>query len=345
MQGKPLLVVSNLKTHFATEMGDVTAVDGVSFHIEEGEILGVVGESGCGKSVTAESILRLHDEKFNTTYEGEIILKGENLLNYPKNKMEDIRGNEISMVFQDPMSSLNPVFTIGNQMMEAILLHQNLSKKQAYDKAIELLSLTGIPSPESRINEYPHELSGGMQQRVMIAIGLACQPDLLIADEPTTALDVTIQAQILDLILELNKELKMGVIFITHDLGVVAEICNRVIVMYLGQIVEEADTETLFEQPLHPYSSGLLQSVPSMEGDRTQKLHVIDGNVPSLDSVPKGCRFASRCPFADELCLEKMPELKPFKNGSKVRCWHTEKILNEGEREDASTDERTNTHS
>lgn len=339
MQEKPLLEIVNLKTHFKTETGYVTAVDGISFHVEEGEILGVVGESGCGKSVTSESILRLHDEKFSAKYEGEINFKGENLLKLPKAKMQTVRGNEIAMIFQDSMSSLNPVYTVGNQIIEAILLHQNITKKEAYEKAIELLKLVGIPSPESRVNEYPHELSGGMQQRVMIAIGLACQPELLIADEPTTALDVTIQAQILELMLQLNKDLKMGVIFITHDLGVVAEICDRVVVMYLGQIVEEADTEDLFEQPLHPYTAGLLKSIPPMDGDRTKDLHVIKGNVPSLDSVPTGCRFASRCPFADELCLEKMPELETYGKGTqKVRCWHAEKILNEGKRDYVSTD-------
>lgn len=338
MQKEPLLEVVNLKTHFGSETGYVTAVDGISFHIEEGEVLGVVGESGCGKSVTAESILRLHDEEFNTVYEGEIKLKGEDLFRLPLSKMQSIRGNEISMIFQDPMSSLNPVYTVGNQLMEAILLHQKIGKKKAYDKALELLELTGIPSPKIRMTKYPHELSGGMQQRVMIAIGLACQPALLIADEPTTALDVTIQAQILDLMLRLNEELNMGVIFITHDLGVVAEICDRVVVMYLGQIVEEADTETLFEQPAHPYTSGLLQSIPRMTGDRTKELHMIEGSVPSLNDVPTGCRFASRCPFADELCLEKMPELRPLNEHSMVRCWHAEKILHEGGKEHVSTD-------
>jgi oligopeptide/dipeptide ABC transporter ATP-binding protein len=340
MQAETLLEVANLKTHFGSDTGFVTAVDGISFHVEEGEILGVVGESGCGKSVTAESILRLHDEKFNTKYEGEIKYRGENLLKLPMSKMEKIRGNEISMIFQDPMSSLNPVYTIGNQITEAILLHQDISKKEAYNKAIELLKLVGIPAPEKRITEYPHELSGGMQQRVMIAVGLACQPSLLIADEPTTALDVTIQAQILDIILRLNKELRTGVIFITHDLGVVAEICDRVAVMYLGQIVEEARTIDLFEQPLHPYTTGLLESIPKMDGDRSKKLNVVKGSVPSLDSVPKGCRFATRCPFADELCLNEMPELRPFEGeeGSKVRCWHTEKILNERKKQHVPTD-------
>lgn len=334
----PLLKVNELKTHFQTETGRVSAVDGISFKVNKGEILGVVGESGCGKSVTAESILRLHDEEFNATYEGEIAFKGTDLLKIPISKMQQIRGNEISMIFQDPMSSLNPVYTIGNQLMETILLHQDVSKKEAKTRAIELLKLTGIPAPEKRIHEYPHELSGGMQQRVMIAVGLACKPELLIADEPTTALDVTIQAQILDLMIELNEELSMGVIFITHDLGVVAEICDRVIVMYLGQVVEESDTVSLFEKPLHPYTSGLLKSIPKLEGERQSDLYTVKGSVPSLDSVPKGCRFASRCPYADELCLEKMPELKEYGSSGKVRCWHTEKILKEEERDYARTE-------
>lgn len=325
-----ILEVKELKTHFNTERGRVTAVDGISFHVDEGEILGVVGESGCGKSVTAQSILRLFDEKYLVQYEGEIYLKKSPLLKLSIPKMQSIRGNEVSMVFQDPLSSLNPVFTIGYQLAESILLHQNVSKERAYELAVDMLRLTGIPSPEKRVKEYPHQLSGGMRQRVMIAIALACKPKLLIADEPTTALDVTIQAQILDLILELNKELGMAVLFITHDLGVVAEICTRVVVMYLGQIVEEADVVSLFEQPLHPYTIGLMKSVPQMDSDRTKKLNVIGGTVPSLDAVPKGCRFAPRCAYADDLCREKVPDLRQYNGEKKVRCWHYEKVsLNE----------------
>ena len=331
MEKQPLLEVKDLKTHFYTERGRVTAVDGVNFHVNEGEILGVVGESGCGKSVMSQSIMRLFDEKYTAKYEGEICFKGENLLNYSTSRMQKLRGNDISMIFQDPLSSLNPVYTIGDQIRESILLHQKVSKKEAYEKAIEMLRLTGIPSPEKRIDEYPHQLSGGMQQRAMIAMALSCQPKLLIADEPTTALDVTIQAQILDLIMQLNQQLGMGVIFITHDLGVVAEICSRVMVMYLGQIVEEADTDSLFSNPLHPYTRGLLKSIPQLEGDRSQMLHVIEGTVPSLSNVPVGCRFASRCPYADELCREHTPELRVHKGTQKVRCWHYEKIdLEEG---------------
>lgn len=325
MTKQSLIEVNELRTHFQTERGQLTAVDGVSFHVEEGEILGVVGESGCGKSVTFQSIMRLLDEK-NTTYEGEVNFQGEDLNKLTKSKMQKIRGNDISMIFQDPLSSLNPVYTIGYQITESIILHQKLSKKKAYEKALEMLRLTGIPAPEKRINEYPHQLSGGMQQRVMIAIALACQPKLLIADEPTTALDVTIQAQILELIKQLNEELQMSVIFITHDLGVVAELCDRVVVMYLGQIVEEAGVERLFSNPLHPYTKGLMKSVPKMDGDRTQKLHTIEGTVPSLENVPSGCRFVTRCPFADELCRSKVPELRKIDDDQSVRCWHAEKI-------------------
>ncbi|MBZ9534784.1 ABC transporter ATP-binding protein [Cytobacillus oceanisediminis] len=332
MSSDTLLDVKDLKTHFFTERGKVTAIDGVSFQINKGEIVGVVGESGCGKSVTSQSVLRLFDEKHLVKYEGEILFEGEtDLLKLSKKKMQMIRGNDISMIFQDPLSSLNPVLTIGFQIAEAIMLHQDVTKKEAYERAIEMLKLTGIPSPEKRVNDYPHNLSGGMRQRVMIAMTLACQPKLLIADEPTTALDVTIQAQILDLISELNQKLEMGVMFITHDLGVVAELCHRVVVMYLGQIVEEASVESLFESPLHPYTKGLIKSIPQMEGDRSQKLHVIEGTVPSLDSIPIGCRFAPRCPFADSVCLEKAPDLTETSSNQKVRCWHFEKIAQEEE--------------
>lgn len=326
MPKQNLLDVKNLKTHFQTERGRVTAVDGVSFHVKEGEILGIVGESGCGKSVTAQSLMRLLDEKDTTTYEGEIIFQGTQLLNLSKAKMDKIRGKDIAMIFQDPISSLNPVHTIGNQITEAILLHQNVTKKEAITIAKDMLILTGIPSPEKRINEYPHELSGGMQQRVMIAIALSCQPKLLIADEPTTALDVTIQAQILDLIARTNKEFQMGVIFITHDLGVVAELCTRVVVMYLGQIIEEAEVKNIFDNPKHPYTKGLMKSIPQLDGDRNSKLYTIEGTVPSLENVPKGCRFASRCQFATDLCLNKVPKLEVKKDGGKVRCFHADKI-------------------
>lgn len=331
MVDQPLLQIKELRTHFHTERGRVTAVDGITLHVEEGEILGVVGESGCGKSVTSQSILRLFDEKRTVQYEGDIQFKGKSLFKMSNSNLQKIRGNDISMIFQDPLSSLNPVYTIGYQITESIILHQKLPKQKAYEKAVEMLRLTGIPAPEKRVNEFPHELSGGMRQRAMIAMALACQPELLIADEPTTALDVTIQAQILDLIIRLNQEMNMSVIFITHDLGVIAEICTRVVVMYLGQIVEEGDIEKLFSNPLHPYTKGLMKSIPQMDGDRSQILHVIEGTVPSLHDVPNGCRFASRCPFADDLCRAEMPELKIDKTGQKVRCWHYEKIVEKGE--------------
>ncbi|MGM8366129.1 ABC transporter ATP-binding protein [Virgibacillus sp. W0181] len=322
-----LLEVKELKTHFNTDRGRATAIDGITFRIEEGEILGVVGESGCGKSVTAQSILRLFDEKYTAQYEGDVILRGQSLFEFTVSEMEKIRGNEISMIFQDPLSSLNPVFTIGNQLSEAILLHQGFSKKEAYQKAVDLLRMTGIPSPEKRVNEYPHQLSGGMRQRVMISMALACKPKLLIADEPTTALDVTIQAQILDLMLDLNKDLGMAVLFITHDLGVVAEICTRVVVMYLGQIVEEADVADLFNTPLHPYTKGLLKSIPQLDGDRSERLNVIGGTVPSIGEIPGGCRFAARCSFATAICRETVPELRTYEGNHRARCWHYEEIM------------------
>jgi len=235
------------------------------------------------------------------------------------------------MIFQDPLSSLNPVFTIGNQIAEAILIHKNISKREAYARVLELLRLTGIPAPEKRIHEYPHELSGGMRQRVMIAMALACESKVMIADEPTTALDVTIQAQIMSMIVELNQKLDMGVILITHDLGVVAEVCTRVVVMYLGQVVEEADVKSLFTRPLHPYTQGLMKSIPQLDCDRSKPLHVIEGTVPSLHHIPEGCRFAPRCPFADDLCRSKMPPLEQYGSGQKARCWHAETISEKGE--------------
>ncbi|MFC0416455.1 ABC transporter ATP-binding protein [Cytobacillus solani] len=325
-----LLEVKNLKTHFNTERGRVTAVDGVFFTVYAGETVGVVGESGCGKSVTAESILRLLDEK-STEYEGEILYKGKNLLTSTINDMQSVRGNDISMIFQDPMSSLNPVYTVGNQIVESIMLHQNVNKKEAYEKATEMLRLTGIPSPEKRIHEYPHELSGGMRQRVMIAMALSCQPKLLIADEPTTALDVTTQSQILDLINELKVKFNMGTVMITHDLGVVAEVCTKVVVMYLGQVIEESDVRSLFSSPYHPYTDGLLKSIPQLTGDRSKKLHVIEGKVPTLHQIPKGCRFAPRCAFANEKCHDEMPELVQADTSRKVRCWHYKEIFQVGE--------------
>lgn len=325
-----ILEVKGLTTTFKTERGLMKAVDGMSFHVDKGEILGVVGESGCGKSVTSQSILRLYDEKYTAKYEGEVILDGEDIMKLPLKDMQKKRGSEISMVFQDALSSLNPVFTVGNQIMEPLMIHQKMKKEEARNRAVEMLRLVGIPAPESRVDQYPHELSGGMRQRVMIAIALACQPKLLIADEPTTALDVTIQAQIMDLILDLNRKLNMGVILITHDLAVVAETCNRVIVMYLGQTVEEADVNDLFDNPMHPYTKGLIHSIPQIDGNRNERLYMIKGMVPLLSQIPKGCRFAPRCQYATEKCREEMPELYSVSDTQKVRCWYAGEQKEEG---------------
>ncbi|GAB1155113.1 ABC transporter ATP-binding protein [Paenibacillus illinoisensis] len=321
MEKKPLLEVKDLKVSISTEKGTICPVDGVSFHVLAGETLGIVGESGCGKSVTAESILRLFDEDF-VTYEGEVLYEGSNLLSLSKRQMEQIRGNDLSMIFQDPMSSLNPVQTIGKQIAESLKLHQGMKGKQARKAAVDLLRMTGIPSPEKRVDEHPHEISGGMRQRVMIAMALACNPKLLIADEPTTALDVTIQAQILELISSLQSETGLGVILITHDLGVVAETCSRVAVMYLGQVVEEAAVDDLFFEPLHPYTSGLMKSIPRLDGEQHSKLHVIEGTVPGLHQIPAGCRFAPRCAFADEQCQRSAPPLRRMDDKHSVRCWY-----------------------
>ncbi|WP_349828094.1 ABC transporter ATP-binding protein [Brevibacterium litoralis] len=321
----PVLRVEGLRTGFTTETGAVTAVDGVSFSVAPGQVLGVVGESGCGKSVTVESIMRLPDEK-HTHYEGEVHFDGKNLLDLSEKEMQEYRGGKIGMIFQDPMSSLNPVYPVGDQIVEGILRHMGLDKKAAKARAIEMLRLTGIPSPEKRFKEYPHQLSGGMRQRVVIAMALACRPRLLIADEPTTALDVTTQAQILDLVEDLCREFDTGTIFITHDLGVVAEICDRVVVMYLGQVIEETNVQSLFDDPKHPYTLGLIRSTPDMEADRSQELHIIPGRVPTLANVPTGCRFADRCALATDHCRETAPELREIAPGHTVRCHRAEDI-------------------
>ncbi|HLR11905.1 MAG TPA: ABC transporter ATP-binding protein [Sporosarcina sp.] len=314
-----VLEVRNLRTSFQTEEGEVKAVDGVSFTLPKGKTLGIVGESGSGKSITALSILQLLASN-GKIKDGEILFKGENLVNYTQERMRTIRGNSISMIFQEPMTSLNPVFTVGQQISEALIKHQKMTKKQAMARSVDLLKLVGIPSPESRVKNYPHELSGGMRQRVMIAMALSCDPEMLIADEPTTALDVTIQAQILDLIKELQHRLGMSVMFITHDLGVVAETCDYVAVMYAGQVVEYADVYTLFANPKHPYTIGLLNSLPRHDLDQG-KLEPIRGNVPSIRDMPKGCRFAPRCPAATDLCRAKLPELEKDANDNDIRCW------------------------
>ena len=305
-----ILEVQDLSTSFKTERGWLKAIDGVSFDVYSGEMLGIVGESGCGKSVTSQSILRLYEEKNTTKYSGTVSFDGQNLFDLLEKEMQKIRGQEISMVFQDALSSLNPVFTVGNQIMESLRIHQDMGKKEAKEKAIDLLDQVGIPDPQRRFYQYPFELSGGMRQRVMIAVALACGPRILIADEPTTALDVTIQAQIMDLIVDMNRKLQMGVMLITHDLAVVAETCQRVIVMYLGQIVEEGSVEDIFDRPIHPYTRGLMASVPRLDTGRSERLYQIKGTVPLLSQIPEGCRFAPRCPYATEECSRKCRSLR-----------------------------------
>jgi oligopeptide/dipeptide ABC transporter ATP-binding protein len=320
---KPLLEVKGLKTYFYTEDGVVRAVDGVSFEVYPGEVLGLVGESGCGKSVTSLSIMRLIS-KPGRIDEGEILLDGQDLLKLPEDEMIKVRGNRISMIFQQPQTALNPVFKVGDQLAEVLDVHQDLGKEAGWKRAVALLKMVGVPDPERRAEAYPHELSGGMAQRVMIAMALACVPELLIADEPTTALDVTIQAQILDLMRDLRREMGTSVILITHDLGVVAEMAERVAVMYAGEIVEQTDVNTLFDQPLHPYTQGLIGSIPIL-GEIKDKLDVIPGSVPNLVNLPPGCRFAPRCQarfkYACTICAEIKPELVEVKPDHFVRCW------------------------
>jgi len=315
-----LLEVKNLKTYFYQPEGGARAVDGVSFHVNKGESLGIVGESGCGKSVTSLSIIRLVPAPPGKIVSGEIVFNDSDLLKKQESEMRRIRGGRISMIFQEPMTCLNPVFSIGDQIGEIYQIHQKMSRKKALFQALEMLKLVGIPLPERRIKEYPHQLSGGMRQRIMIAIALACNPSLLIADEPTTALDVTIQAQILTLMKNLKERLGMSIIFITHDLGVIAEMAQRVIVMYAGEIVEEALSETLFNKPLHPYTISLLKSVPTID-DQQKKLFVIPGNVPDPLSFPDGCRFHNRCYAVFKKCKTQDPPLLSIRGEHKVRCW------------------------
>ncbi|PKR77866.1 peptide ABC transporter ATP-binding protein [Halalkalibacillus sediminis] len=319
---EPLLEIKDLQVRFKSDEGSVTPVNGVSFNVKEGETVAVVGESGCGKSLTSLSILGLIPPPGEIS-DGSIHFQGKDLASLNKKQMRKLRGNEISMIFQEPMTSLNPVFTIGNQMLEVIKLHQNLEKKQATKKAVEMLDLVGIPDPEKVIKRFPHQLSGGMRQRVMIAIALSCNPKLLIADEPTTALDVTIQAQILNLMKNLKDKFNTGVVLITHDLGVVAEVADRVVVMYGGEVVEEATVHELFEDPVHPYTRGLLSSVPKMTG-AVEELGAIKGSVPNPSSMPKGCKFHPRCPLATDLCVEEHPKLEETTPNHFKRCFHTE---------------------
>lgn len=316
-----LVHVKNLRTCFRTEDGLLTAVDGVSYHIDQGETLGLVGESGCGKSVSALSLMRLIQPP-GYIAEGELLFCGQDLLGMSLAEMQQIRGNRISMVFQEPMTSLNPVYTIGDQISEPVFLHRGVGRQEAMDTAIEMLRLVGIPNPEKRVRDYPHQLSGGMRQRAMIAMALACRPQLLIADEPTTALDVTIQAQILELMKKLKAETGTSILLITHDLAVVAEMCDRVAVMYAGQMVEVADAVSLFDNPMHPYTRGLLASIPRLDQTR-ERLHAIPGVVPNPIKFPSGCRFHPRCPQATERCLVVNPPLRHIE-GRQVACWAVE---------------------
>lgn len=317
---KELLKVNRLKTSFKTLEGKVVAVDDVSFNVQEGKILGIVGESGCGKSVTSMSIMRLLDESVSKIEDGEIIFDGIDILKLSEKEMRSIRGNKLAMIFQEPMTSLNPVFTIGDQIGEAIKIHQKIKGKENKKRSIDMLKLVGIPMPEKIIKEYPHQLSGGMRQRVMIAMALSCNPKLIIADEPTTALDVTIQAQVLELMKKLSIDLKTSIMLITHDLGVIAEMADDVIVMYAGKIVEECSVNDIFENPKHPYTKGLLYS-RTENVNKGEKLHNINGMVPNLKDMPTGCSFNPRCEKCMDICREKMPELINIEKGHKVRCW------------------------
>jgi len=316
-----LLRVKDLRTYFYTDDGVVKAVDGVDYTIRKGETLGMVGESGCGKSVSALSVLRLIQEPPGKIVGGEIWFKGQDLFKKSPEEMRKIRGNDISMIFQEPMTSLNPVYTIGVQISEAIVLHQKLDKEKALKKTVEMLKLVGIPSPETRVHEYPHELSGGQRQRVMIAMALSCNPYLLIADEPTTALDVTIQAQILELMKKLKDEIGMSILMITHDLGVIAEVSDNVVVVYAGKAVEYADVVSIFKNPRHPYTMALQNSIPRLTDKPGKKLEVIQGGIPDPLALPSGCKFHPRCKFAIDFCKKEEPELEKIEDDHVVRCW------------------------
>jgi len=321
-----LLELDQVRTWFFTDAGIVPSVDGVSYKVRRGETLGVVGESGCGKSVTALSIMGLVPSPPGRIVSGAINFDGTDLTKLSSRELRAIRGNRIGMIFQEPMTSLNPVYTVGNQIMEAIQLHLKLPHKEARERTIDILAKVGIPSPEVRIDEYPHQLSGGMKQRVMIAMALVCNPALLVADEPTTALDVTIQAQILDLLNELKEEFGMSILMITHDLGVVAEVSDSVVVMYAGRVVEYADVVTLFDKPSHPYTLGLFKSLPDLDAERGERLPTIEGMVPSPLQFPSGCRFRTRCPYATERCSNEVPESRELEPGHIVACHYAEEV-------------------
>ena len=332
MADETILQIEDLQTHFFTAVGTIRAVDGVSYSLKAGETLGVVGESGCGKSVTALSVLRLVANPPGRIVGGAIRFQGRNLLEVSDAEMERIRGNEISMIFQEPMTSLNPLYTVGKQIAEAVALHQGLNRRDAWDRAVDMLKRVYIPEPDRRAHAYPHQLSGGMRQRVMIAMALSCNPKVLIADEPTTALDVTIQAQILELMRELQETFGTAIVLITHDMGVVAENADRVVVMYAGRKVEEADAARLFDHPGHPYTRGLLGSIPHLDtaarsGARRPRLNEIKGMVPSLFRLPQGCTFAPRCGLASDQCRQVVPPLEEQRPGHWIACWHADKSL------------------
>ncbi|SDJ10781.1 ABC transporter ATP-binding protein [Salimicrobium halophilum] len=325
-----ILEVRDLKTHFHTNDGVVKAVDGVDLHVEKGEILAIVGESGCGKSVTSQSIMRLIGAKSSEKVSGEILYHGEDLLSKTEKEMRQIRGKDMSMVFQDPMTSLNPAYKVGTQIAEMPIIHEKKDKKSSWKRAIDMLTKVGIPSPEKRASQYPHQFSGGMRQRGVVAMSLACDPDLIIADEPTTALDVTIQAQVLDLLRKLRDDTGTAIMMITHDLGVVAELCDRVAVMYAGKIVEEGTVADIFDNPQHPYTQGLIHSLPK-PGSR-ERLKPIEGQPPNLHNLPEGCRFQDRCPFVMDVCREKQPELVPAdKQDHQAACWLMGEEENDGD--------------
>ena len=322
MDQDPILQVKNLSTAFDTEAGRITVLDGVSFDIQKGQTLGIVGESGCGKSVTSLSIMRLLPKPAGHIVSGEILYDGKDLAKIPAVDMHTIRGKKIAMIFQEPMTALNPVHKVGSQLGESYRLHfPSMSEDDIERESIKMLDLVGIPDAKRRLNEYPHQLSGGIRQRVMIAIALACKPDILIADEPTTALDVTIQAQILKLIKDMQQEFGMAVMFITHDLGVIAEICDDVVVMYAGHVVEEGKVKEIFKDPKHPYTKGLLESIPRLYDERKSILPIIEGMVPDLFNLPPGCRFDNRCPYVEARCSERVPDLEDLGNGRLSKCW------------------------
>lgn len=318
---KVLLEMKDVHIGFPSRHGVLPAVDGVSLKIYEGEVVGVVGESGSGKSVLSQSILRLLEHDSEVEYSGEMLFQGKDLFKLSLEEMRKIRGNDISVIFQNPLTSLSPVHTIAKQLSEVLILHKGMKKPEARERSIELLKMTGIPAPDNVMKKYPFELSGGMQQRVMIAMALACEPKLLIADEPTTALDVTIQEQILNLILELNKKSGTSVLFITHDMGVVNQICDKVKVMYLGQAVEEATSDVIFKHPIHPYTRGLLSCIPTLSSDPNADLPTIEGSVPPLSEVPVGCHFSTRCPYVDDECVKTQPDRVDVGSEHFVKCW------------------------